>query len=386
MTWRSRLLRVHRWAGILLAGFLVLAGLTGSFLAFHHEIDAWLAPGLHRVPASDARASLDDVAARIEARHPGLVVGYFVFTPDKAVSMRVVMNTRAAAQAGRLDRAGAGELEVFADPHSGRVLGERRFGELGLTRAHLVPMVYRLHMSLLMGSAGQWITATVALAWLATIFLGIYLAVPRLRLLGTAIAVKWRARRARVYFDLHRATGLAAGWLLAVIAFTGMYMNLPAGVTDPVVTSVSRFSERPKAVGDRGAPRSDSWRIGWDEALARARAIEPENVLAVFGRVESRGYYQLRFLAPDDIVDAGTRRVFVSGRDGTVLGRFDDLRGSGADLFRIWQFPLHSGQGFGMPGRIAICVAGLLPMLFSFTGWWLWRRRAVLRRAMPPAA
>jgi uncharacterized iron-regulated membrane protein len=382
LTLRSRLLRVHRWAGILLAGFVVLAGLTGSFLAFHHEIDALLAPELHRVPASGARASLDDVARRIEARHPGLVVGYFVFTPDPLASARVVMNTRAAAEAGRLDREAASQLEVFVDPHSGRVLGERRFGEIGLGRERLVPMIYRLHMSLLLGTVGQWITATVALVWLATIVLGHVLAVPRVRVLGQGLAVKWRASRARVFFDLHRAAGLAAGWLLAVIAFTGMYMNLPAGVTEPMVKAFSPFTERPMAVRGPGEPRAAAWAIGWDEALRRARGVEPDNSLAVFGRVESRGYYQLRFMPPDDIVDAGTRRVFVSGRDGAMLGRFNDLEGTAADLFRIWQFPLHSGQGFGMPGRVAICAAGLLPLLLAFTGLWLWRRRVNLRRAV----
>jgi uncharacterized iron-regulated membrane protein len=381
LTLRPRLLRLHRWAGIFLAGFLVLSGATGSFLAFHHEIDAWLAPELHRVITSGAAASLDDVAARIEARHPELAVGYFVFTPDPSASARVVMNTRAAAEAGRLDREGAGQLELFVDPHDGRLLGERRFGEIGFTRAHLVPMVYRLHMSLLLGTVGQWITATIAAVWLVTLLAGVLLALPRLALLGRSLSVKWGASRARVFFDLHRSTGLALGWLLAVIAFTGMYMNLPADVTEPVVRALSPFTERPKAARAKGEPRDGAWRIGWDEALARARDVEPEHPLAVFGRVESRGYYQLRFMPPGDIVDAGTRRVFVSGRDGAVLGRFNDLEGTAADLFRIWQFPLHSGQGFGMPGRVAICAAGLLPMLFAFTGLWLWRRRVNLRRA-----
>jgi len=381
LTLRPRLLRLHRWAGILLAGFLVLAGATGSFLAFHHEIDAWVAPELHRVPSSSERASLDAIAARIETRHPGLVVGYFVFTPNPEASIRAVMNTRAAAEAGRLDRDGAGQLEVFVDPHDGRLLGERRFGEIALTRAHLVPMVYRLHMSLLLGEAGQWITASIAALWLAMLFIGLLLALPRLALLGRAFSVKWRASRARVFFDLHRSTGVALGWLLAVIAFTGMYMNLPPDVTEPVVKAVSPFTERPKAVRAKGESRDGSWRIGWDEALARARQVEPEHPLAIFGRVESRGYYQLRFMPPGDIVDAGTRRVFVSGRDGTVLGRFNDLEGTAADLFRVWQFPLHSGQAFGMPGRVAICAAGLLPMLLAFTGLWLWRRRVNLRRA-----
>ena len=92
MTFRKNLLLVHRWTGIGLAAFLVLAGLTGSLLAFHHEIDAALTPELHRVAPQATRASLDDIARRIEARHPNLVVGYFLFTPDENSSIRAIMN------------------------------------------------------------------------------------------------------------------------------------------------------------------------------------------------------------------------------------------------------------------------------------------------------
>jgi uncharacterized iron-regulated membrane protein len=106
-------------------------------------------------------------------------------------------------------------------PTAQKVLGERRWGEPGATRAHLVPMLYRLHMSLFLEEPGQWITATVAAVWIVMLLVGIFIAVPRLRLLGKALRIRWRARRARTLFVLHRAAGLALGWLLAVIAFTG---------------------------------------------------------------------------------------------------------------------------------------------------------------------
>lgn len=53
------------------------------------------------------------------------------------------------------------------------------------------------------------------------------------------------------------------------------------------------------------------------------------------------------------------------------------------DRFRTRQFPLHSGQGFGLPGRILVCVTGLVPPLLAFTGIWLWLRRTKLRRRSP---
>jgi hypothetical protein len=60
-----------------------------------------------------------------------------------------------------------------------------------------------------------------------------------------------------VLFDLHRAVGLGGFAVLAVIAFTGLYMDLPA-------------------------------------------VIEP--AVAAFSVASKRGYYQVRFMPPDDIM------------------------------------------------------------------------------------
>lgn len=364
---------VHRWLGIVLGAFVVLAGATGSLLAFHHEIDAMLAPDLHRATPSASRASLDSIATAVERREPGLVVGYFVFTPTApGASAKVILNTAHAAEAGRLDREGASHREYYADPYSGAILGARDWGETGVSPAHWIPMLYRLHMSLFAGEAGQWITGAVAITLMASIALGLVLVSFRPALLRSAI--KLSAGRARAFFDLHRAVGLLAAVPLLVIAFTGLYMNLPS-VIEPVVRFFSSPTERPGSVRAPGAPRADAWAIGWDEAVARARAGEPDKAVAVVGRVEGRGYYQVRFTSDDDIVDAGSTRVFVHGRTGELLGRFEDRKGTAADILRIWQFPLHSGQAFGLPGRLLVMALGVAPIVLASTGIWLWARR-----------
>jgi uncharacterized iron-regulated membrane protein len=52
----------HRWVGLAMALFIVLAGLTGSALAFREELEAWLAPGLHRA-APRCRKWLSNMAS-----------------------------------------------------------------------------------------------------------------------------------------------------------------------------------------------------------------------------------------------------------------------------------------------------------------------------------
>ncbi|MBK6980221.1 MAG: PepSY domain-containing protein [Betaproteobacteria bacterium] len=182
---------------------------------------------------------------------------------------------------------------------------------------------------------------------------------------------------------MHRSVGLASFVVLVVIAFTGLYMNIPA-VVEPALAAVAPFTERPPSVRTQGAAREAVWKVGWDAAYGRARAEHADDPVAGIGRIEARGYYQVRFLPPGDIMDSGTIRYFVDGRDGRLLGRFDHREGTAGDKIRTWQFPLHSGQGFGLAGRILVCVTGLVPLLLAFTGLWLWLRRTRLRRRCGP--
>ena len=380
MTIRKNLLLIHRWLGIALAMLLVVTGVTGSMLAFHHEIDALLNPDLHRTEPKTQRVALDGIAKTIETKYPQLVVGYFLFADDPGSSIHVIMNTRDAAVAGRLDRDSPRPTEIYADPYNGQLLGERNWGEIGSTRAHIMPMIYRLHMSLFLDKTGQWITAIVAAIWIVGIFIGMFLAVPRLNLLRKSFTVKWQASRARVLFDLHRTVGLASGLILIVTAVTGLYMNLPT-VVEPALAAVAPFTERPASLRPAGAQGLEQvWKIGWDEAIAKARAVHAVDPIAGVGKIEARGYYQVRFLPPGDIMDSGTIRVFIDGHNGEVVGKFDHRTGTVGDKIRIWQFPLHSGQGFGMPGRVLVCIIGLIPPLLAVTGIWLWLRRRSLRR------
>ena len=378
MRLRKKLLLVHRWSGIALAVLLIITGISGSMLAFHHEIDAWLNPALHRTTPRPQRAALDDIAKTIETHHPHLAVGYFLFADNPAASLHVLMNTRAAAASGRMDRDSPRPTEVYADAYTGQLLGARNWGEIGASRTHIMPMIYRLHMSLFLDKTGQWITGTVAAIWIAAMLIGVVLAVPRLHLLKKAITVKWRAGLARIVFDLHRTIGLLSAVILMVIAFTGLYMNLP-DVIEPALKAVVPFTERPASVRPASASLDQVWKIGWDEAITRARAAQPEYPIAGIGKIEARGYYQVRFLPPGDIMDSGTIRVFVDGRNGVLLGEFNHRSGTLGDKIKVWQFPLHSGQGFGLPGRILVCVIGLIPPLLAVTGVWLWWRRRQVR-------
>ncbi|MCY3929250.1 MAG: PepSY-associated TM helix domain-containing protein [Acidobacteria bacterium] len=59
--------KLHRYAGLTLALFLVIVGLTGSALAFYEELDAWLNSDLMHVPPGRPALSASELVSRIEA-------------------------------------------------------------------------------------------------------------------------------------------------------------------------------------------------------------------------------------------------------------------------------------------------------------------------------
>ena len=57
----------HRWVGLLMAGFLIVAGLTGTILAFDEEINERLIPERTHVPVRD-KAQIDPLTLRERAQ------------------------------------------------------------------------------------------------------------------------------------------------------------------------------------------------------------------------------------------------------------------------------------------------------------------------------
>ena len=67
---RVILLLLHRWAGLAIAAFLVVSGLTGAIISWDHELDDLLNPHLTTVESQGTPLSSLELARRIEAGDP----------------------------------------------------------------------------------------------------------------------------------------------------------------------------------------------------------------------------------------------------------------------------------------------------------------------------
>ena len=392
MTLRDVLLRLHRWVGLAVAGFLVVAGLTGSVIAFNHELDEWLNPELFRT--STRGPSLDPLALaeRVEAADPTMRVTYVPLEVEPGHAL--VLGTT-----GRIDpTTGISHqpeyVEVFIDPVTGSRVGERVWGACCFERKHLLPFLYKLHYSLHVPLPwGMWLMGGIAIAWALDCFVGVYLTLPRGRRAAPAAESFWsrwkpswlvslQANRYRINFDLHRALGLWAWGVLFVVAFTGGYLALTYEVFRPALGTVMSLSPDPfnpanmrdtadaevslTSVVDRA--RAEATARGWAAPWDVFRSPEFGLIGVGFGDHHAPGL--------------GVPWMYFDAASGAPVEAEIPGVGTRGDVLTQWMFPLHSGQAFGLAGRILIAISGVAVAVLSVTGVVIWQKKWRGRRAV----
>ena len=381
---RRALLHLHRWAGLAMAAFLTLAGLTGSVIAFQGELDAWLNPMLFHAHAKGPPLSLDQLAERLNAQDPRAEINYIAFRVGPGESIPTFIRPRPDPAGGNppvLDF-----NEVFLDPATGSVLGRRLWGACCFASDRLLPFLYRFHYTLAAGEAGEWLMGSIAILWALDCFIGLSLTFPRGRpFLGKwriAWAIKRHAGGHRLTLDLHRAVGLWLWFLLLLMAITGVALALQEEVFRPALGSVMELTPSPfELARGRPTPVSGRTRIGLDRAVAIAAAeserrgwgIAPS---AVFNAAMFSTYTVYFFPSPTDR-GAGLGRpvIYLDDSSGDILQVDVPGEGKAGDAVLSFQFPFHSGQILGLPGRIAISVLGLTVATLSVTGVLVWARK-----------
>jgi uncharacterized iron-regulated membrane protein len=388
---RALWVSLHRYAGLAIAAFLIVAGLTGSVIAFAPEIDAWLNPQLFQASVRAERLALHELSARAERADSRTRITFIDIATEPGESAQLYAEPRVDPATGK-----PFELdfdEVFMDPATGAVLGRRMWGACCLQPLQLVPFLYKLHYSLhIPGSWGLWLMGGIAILWVIDNFIGAYLTLPRqaprVPKWKRAWLVRTHAGTGRLNFDLHRAGGLWSWVILLALAVSSVALNLRKEVFEPVVNV---FSSVTSPVYEReGTERPIEPAISFDAAVQLARAESTRrgwgsNAERVYYS-PSQGFYGVR-LGEDDAAGLGNPWVYIDGRSGGLVGADVPGEGTAGDVFVHLQFPLHSGRIAGLTGRIVICITGIVIAMLSITGILVWLRKRespLARQAIQP--
>lgn len=410
---------LHRWVGLLIAGFLFISGVTGAVISWDHELDDILNPHLMEARTPGNPLSPLELARQVEARDPMVEVTFIPLAAEPGASLALGISGKVDPKTG--DYVIPDYNEVFLDPVTGEELGRRNWGAVWpITTETFVSFLYVLHYSLHIPTMwgidhwGVWLMGGIALLWTIDCFVGFYLTLPTrqkpapsggrpndgrmnpprtfMKRWKPAWKIKTSGTPYRINFDLHRAFGLWLWGILFTVAFTAFSLNLYEEMFYPAMSTVSEvtpgpFDEREeRSLNDPITPK-----------LSYAQVIEQaSNDAAKRGWIDPAGsafysqhygIYGVGFHTPEGdhgVAGMGPPYLYYDGTTGAPLGKYEPFVGTAADIFVQAQFPLHSGRILGIPGRILMSLMGVVVAMLSVTGVVIWlkkRRARLLRKA-----
>jgi uncharacterized iron-regulated membrane protein len=181
---------------------------------------------------------------------------------------------------------------------------------------------------------------------------------------------------------LHKVFSLYPSLVLGAVLLSGVSMNL----NEPFVRVTQWFSPATRDAPGRlvSAPSFATVPIGPAQALDVARTYDPGGELyGIFPPGHSTGVYLVAFRRVPNLSAFWSERwIAIDQYSGAIVDvRAPDNRRSTGETFLAWQWPLHSGQAFGWPGRLAVFVSGLAcPVIYATGVLMWWRKRRSSRR------
>lgn len=357
---KKLLRKLHRVLGLSVGLWAALAGATGSVLVFSDGIDAWLNPRLLQVKPRPARFDLDGAVAAVRASFP-----------DQP--MRTLRLPRDADEPVVVRVGADPPTEVYVDPYSTRILGTR--AEYGGAMGFL----WNLHVHLLAGEAGETVAGLLALFLLGMLLSGLVLWWPRRGRVAAGFRIHRNAAVLRQMFDFHRVAGVVFLPLLLVAAVTGAMLVFHQQTTAFLLATLGGAQ---RAVPPQVAAPAGGHVEPVSQWIARAEAAVPgaRPVSVQFpDKATAAAVVRLRF----DANPHPYGRTFVAVDPYTAgVVQVHDWRTAGPGIRTAdYKYPLHIGAALGLPGRILVLIAGLVPMLLLATGGFVWLRKRQLRRA-----
>lgn len=353
---RNLIFQLHRYLGLVVGLILVIVGLTGSLLVFVPELDAQIVQTrFGSVALQNEKIPVEKIVETLKttySNHPDWKVGQVQMAPNLPY------------YTVRLNRPDKTQWEVFVNPYSGQVMGDRQRDTAFFSR------VYSLHYALLGGEIGTMIVGIAALLLFILSITGITLW-PGWRKLATGFKVKWDAHPKRLNYDLHKVSGIITAAFLAVIAFTGFCWNF-YDQTTPIIYAATLTPKPPEVKSTVIKGQSP---LGLAEALRQSDLALP-GAINTFITLPTAPDAVFHFFkkVPGDSEDFNSS-VQVDQYSGKVLDVQDSRVAKLGDRVLNSFTPLHYGTFGGIPTRILYLFVGLAPTVLLVTGFVMWRYR-----------
>ena len=362
-SFRNWIFTLHRYLGLTVGLMIIIVGLTGSLLVFEQDVDRWIiAQQYGAITPQAAQVSPESVMNTIQARYAARkeLKLFRIYVPEAADVPYV----------GQLATTNDQRTEVFINPYTGAVLGERQTGKTP------IGIMLQLHVSLMAGETGAIIVGIIALLLCILSLTGLLLW-PGWRKLIAGFKIKFDAHPKRVNFDMHKVAGITAAVFLLFTGFTGFCWNF-GSFTEPIIYAVT-FTPKLPDITSKPIPGQSP--LSLTKQLSIADSTLPGAITkSIYFPDKPEEALQIRKKLPQETESYGNSNVYLDQYSGEVLRVDNALQMRLGDRVLNYFTPLHYGTFGGLPTRILYVFVGLAPLTLFITGfamWWYRKRRSI---------
>lgn len=385
--------RWHFFAGLIAVPFMLLLAVTGGTYLFKDEIDNSLFAYRNIVPVGGAALAPEALVTAATQAVPGGTARIYRDPPRADASAVVTLGTD------------GGDVKVFVDPYTGKVLDRVPVDQ------EFSWVLKKIHSLEYFGTTPNRVIEAMGGFAIVLIVSGIYLWWPRGRGVGVA-AIRWQPGRRALWRDLHAVTGAYVGLVMLLLAVTGMPwsgiwgaqvnawatqlgLGYPPGAWDNVPTSNQHLQHAVQAAGwtvenspipestppeSNPAPAAQPISLSQAVEIARALEVAPGFELALPATPD--GVYSATVF-PDDL--GRQRIVHIDQYSGKPLVDLGFAQYGPVAQAIEWGINVHQGQEWGRFNQLLMattCLAIVVMSVSAVVMWW--KRRPRGRVGVPP--
>ena len=347
--------RIHLWLGLLSGIIVFIVAITGCIYVFHDEIKDvvydWRKVEIRDQPF----IAPSKLQANIALEFPSASSNFMLYPgKDRPVAIFGIAEGE--------------EYYFYLDPYNGKFLAVQNLHE------NFFDIILHLHMYLLLPEEiGKQVIGISTIIFVIMLITGIILWWPKkLKNFRKSLKIKWNSRWRRLNYDLHNIGGFYLHILALIIAITGLtfsYEWVDNGLcflgnfgkspeSDQVVTSIERttveYSENPL-----------------DRALQKTVALAPEEEMYfVWDQGENTPIVAGSY--PETLDYDHQSNFYFHPVSGELLqSQYYAEKSTGMKLQEM-NYGLHTGQYFGITGKIIAFLASLFVAALPVTGFLIW--------------
>lgn len=358
--------KIHLILGVTAGVILLIIGLTGSILSFEKEILNVINKKSYIVEVPQAnRLTTSQLLTQFKEKFPKAKINGITFSQAKDSS--VIINI--AGGKGRAARRG---INYYVNPYTSEILPS--------IQGHgFFKFIENIHRRLAMGEVGKQIVGASTLCLFLLMFSGVYLYWKKMKKsFFKSFTFSFDSKGRGFLASMHSSLGLWVIPMYLVVSITGLYWSYSwfnaglykiAGVEKPQRMKRDANTQR----GDKNQKRVSYNEIENVVTLFNQNVPEYEKANLKFN--SKKGIYTINYIDESSPHERARNTMSLDINSNKVVS--DEKFNTQPLNVQLMKsiYALHTGEYFGLAGKIIMFISSLLMVLFTVTGVMMYLKR-----------